>query len=105
VTTPLPLLVLYSRPGCHLCDETHAALDALLADRAAHGLPAPELEIRNIETDDDWQRRFAFSIPVVTLGDRQLELATSPARLRRLLADVLDAPEATEATESTGAPA
>ena len=30
-------------------------------------------------------------IPVVALGDQELELATSPARLRRLLADALDA--------------
>ena len=50
---------------------------------------------RDIEADDDLQRRFAFTIPVVALGDREVELATSPARLRRLLADVLDgAPDA-----------
>ena len=45
---------------------------------------------RDIDTDDDWQRQFAFTIPVVELGERRLELATSPARLRRLLADGLD---------------
>ena len=38
-----------------------------------------------------WQRAFFAIIPVVELGDRRLELATSPAALRRLLADVLDA--------------
>ena len=90
VTPPLPDLVLYARPGCDLCDETRATLEALLADRAARGLPAPALVERDIETDDDWQRRYAFTIPVVVLGDRELELATSPAKLRRLLADVLD---------------
>jgi hypothetical protein len=90
VTPPLPDLVLYARPGCGLCDESRAALEALLADRAARGLTAPRLVERNIDTDEDWQRRYAFTIPVVVMGDRELELATSPARLRRLLEDGLD---------------
>jgi hypothetical protein len=95
VTPPLPDLVLYARPGCGLCDEARATLDLLLAERAARGLRAPRVIERDIDTDEDWQRAFAFTIPVVELGDRRLELATSPARLRRLLEDALDgAPEA-----------
>jgi hypothetical protein len=94
VTAPLPLLVLYSRPGCHLCEDAHATLAVILADRAARGLPTPGLEIRNIETDEEWHRRYAFTIPVVALGERELELATSPSKLRGLLIEVLDAPEA-----------
>ncbi len=90
MTAPLPDLVLYRRAGCHLCDDARATLDLLLADRAARGLPAPALVERDIETDEDWHRRYALTIPVVALGDRELELATSPARLRRLLEDVLD---------------
>jgi hypothetical protein len=34
------------------------------------------------------------AIPVVELRGQRLELATSPSRIRRLLADVLDAPAA-----------
>ena len=90
MTPPLPDLILYARPGCSLCDETRAALATLLADRAARGLAVPRLQERDIDTDEDWQRQFAFTIPVVELGERRLELATSPARLRRLLADGLD---------------
>jgi hypothetical protein len=90
VTAPLPDLVLYARDGCHLCAETRATLEALLADRAARGLAAPRLVERDIEADEDLHRRYAFTIPVVALGGQELELATSPARLRRLLADVLD---------------
>jgi glutaredoxin len=92
VTTPLPPLILYGRPGCHLCADARATLEGLLAQRAAKGLPAPPIEERDIERDDAWLRRYALTIPVVALGDRELQLATSPARLRRLLADVLDAP-------------
>jgi len=84
------VLVLYSRPGCHLCEDARAALAVILSDRAAHGLHAPAVEVRDIETDDDWHGRYAFTIPVVAFGHRELALATSPAALRRFLADVLD---------------
>ncbi len=87
---PLPDLILYGRPGCGLCDETRALLNVLLEQRARAGLPAPTLQQRDIETNPDWQRDFFASIPVVELGDRRLELATSVASLRRLLNDVLD---------------
>jgi hypothetical protein len=45
---------------------------------------------RDIDADDALQRRFMTTIPVVELGDRRLELATSPVKLRRMLRDVLD---------------
>lgn len=89
--TPLPDLILYGRPGCSLCDETRLALIALLESRRQTGLPAPDLIERNIESDPAWDRAFFASIPVLELGDRRLELATSAAKVRRLLADVLDA--------------
>ena len=87
-------LYLYARAGCHLCEETRAALVQLLAERAAAGLPSPTLVERDIDTNEDWQRAFMATIPVIELRDRRLELATSPARIRRLLADVLDVPAA-----------
>ena len=89
--TPLPDLVLYGRPGCGLCDEARAILVALQEQRARAGLAVPTLVERDIETDPAWERAFFATIPVVELGDRRLELATSAAKLRRLLTDVLDA--------------
>jgi hypothetical protein len=88
---PLPDLVLYSRPGCGLCDETRALLANLLEGRARAGLTTPTLIERDIDTDPAWQRAYCASSRVVELGDRRLELATSAAKLRRLFADVLDA--------------
>ena len=88
---PLPDLVLYGRPGCGLCDEARGMVQALLLERAGAGLRTPNLVERDIETDPDWERAFFASIPVVELGDRLVELATSVARVRRLLSDVLDA--------------
>ena len=89
VTAPTEI-VLYSRPGCHLCDETRAILDELLAKRASQGLPSPALVERNIEDDEDWHRRYVLVIPVVAIGGRELELATKPTRLGRFLAEALD---------------
>ena len=88
---PLPDLVLYGRPGCGLCDETRTILLTLQEQRARAGLAVPTLVERDIETDPAWERAFFSAIPVVELGDRRLELATSAAKLRRLLTDVLDA--------------
>ena len=90
VSAPLPVLYLYHRAGCHLCDDARVTLGLLLADRESRGLPAPPILERDIDTDEEWQRRYALTIPVVALGDREVELATSPAALRRLLEDVLD---------------
>jgi hypothetical protein len=92
VTPPLPDLVLYARPGCVLCEEARAAVRLLLADRRARGLTVPAFLERDIEADPDLHRRLFDRIPVVELGEGRLELATSVARLRRLLADVLDVP-------------
>jgi Glutaredoxin-like domain (DUF836) len=91
MTAPLPDLILYSRPGCGLCRETRSLLDALLRQRATEGRPVPRLLERDIEADPELHRAFFLVIPVVELGDRRLELATSATALRRLLADVLDA--------------
>jgi hypothetical protein len=86
-----PHLFLYSRPGCHLCDDARAILEALLRDRTASGLPAPTLVERDITTNPDWERAFFLTIPVVELGERRVELATSVLKLKGLLA-TMDSP-------------
>ncbi len=90
VIAPLPALVVYSRPGCHLCEDTRDLLVALLSERGAAGLAVPPVVECDIETNDDWLRRYLLTIPVVAYGGRELELATSPAKLRRFLTEVLD---------------
>ena len=92
---PLPDLVLYSRTNCHLCDEARELLHALLDERRHRDLATPTLTEIDIESDADLERRYFTTIPVVELGDRRLELATSAAKLRRLLSDVLDGSAAT----------
>ncbi len=94
MTTPLPDLVLYMRPGCGLCEEARAAIDLLIADRADHGRSVPIVVERNIDEDPALHRELFDRIPVIELGSGRLELATSVARLRRLFADILDGPSA-----------
>jgi hypothetical protein len=48
------------------------------------------LDVRNIETAAGCHQRYAFTLPVVAFGHRELALATSPAKVRRFLAEVLD---------------
>ena len=92
MSTPLPEaeVVLYSRPGCHLCEQAHEALDAVLAQRAAAGLPLPAVIVRNIDEDEGLHRRYMVTIPVIAIGGRELELVTSAAKIRGLLAETLD---------------
>jgi Glutaredoxin-like domain (DUF836) len=95
---PLPDLILFGRPDCALCDEARDLIHALLEERSRAGRSTPRLRVVDIETDPVLERDFFATIPVVEFGDRRLELATSAAKLRRLLTDVLDAEPATTPT-------
>lgn len=90
MTTPLPDLVLYSRPGCHLCEEARDAVQSALEDRAARGLPVPRVVERNIEANPELHRRYLERIPVLELDGRRLELLVTASKVRRMLADALD---------------
>ena len=78
--------MLYRRAGCHLCDEARATLDAILSARG----DARPIEERDIDLDEELRRRFMTTIPVVEIGDRRYELATSPGKLRRFVAEALE---------------
>jgi hypothetical protein len=90
VTDPLPDLVLYGKPGCHLCDDARIALGQVLQERAGAGLPNPGLRELDILGDAQLAERYRDWIPVLAIGDRELRLVTQPARIRRLLADIID---------------
>ena len=89
--TPLPDLYLYTRDGCHLCEEARAIVQGLLEDRAAREQRTAALRERDILTDPDWERQFFDRIPVLELRGRRLELVTSPSKVRQFLTDALDA--------------
>jgi len=99
---PLPDLVLYARAGCSLCDEAREAIELVLADRRARGLPAPALVERDIEADPDLHRRYLERIPVVELGTRRVELIVTVGKMRHLLGETLDVAPVSAAGDSPG---
>lgn len=56
-----PHVIIYSRPGCHLCDEAKAAIKSAGIDDQF------TLEEINIESDDELLRKYKYDIPVVTI--------------------------------------
>jgi glutaredoxin len=54
-------VILYTRPGCHLCDDAKQAMQAAGCDKEY------TLEEINIESDPELLRRYQFDIPVITI--------------------------------------
>jgi len=72
----IPRITLFSRPGCHLCDDARAVLDRV-------GIPYEE---RNIEDDDALHRRYLERIPVVAIdGEDAFDVFVDEAALRARL--------------------
>ena len=51
-------LILYSKPGCHLCEGLREKL-------AQINHPTIELEIRDIITNEQWWTAYQYEIPVL----------------------------------------
>jgi glutaredoxin len=65
-------VVLYTRPGCHLCDDARAALDGL-------GVAYDEVDI---ESDDTLFKRYLERIPVIAIdGEEAFDLVIDPTEL------------------------
>lgn len=56
----LPLLHVYSRPGCHLCEQLVEELQPMIRGRA-------KFEVLNIDTQPEWTEKYATRIPVIEL--------------------------------------
>ena len=55
-------VTLYSRPGCHLCEEAKAAIAPLLRELGA------TLREVNIDEDAALKERYGWDIPVIFIG-------------------------------------
>jgi len=74
-------VVLYGKPGCHLCDEARVVLERVRAE-----VPFALVE-RDIELDDALHRAYLERIPVIALdGEELFDFFVDAAELRRRLA-------------------
>ena len=63
-------VVLYARPGCHLCDDARVVIEAARAEVAF------VFEEVDIESDDALVRDYGLRIPVVAVdGDELFEIS------------------------------
>ena len=55
-------VIIYSRPGCHLCDEAKAAI---LSARCSDQFVLEEIDI---ESDEELLRKYKYDIPVIAIN-------------------------------------
>ncbi len=80
----MPLVRIYERPDCHLCEVALAELRALREQGLAF-----EIERVDIESDDRLLRRYLELIPVIEVeGETVSQLGLDPDGLRARLATV-----------------
>jgi glutaredoxin len=73
-------VTLYSRPGCHLCDDARAVLERVRGD-----IPFA-LEEVDITADDALHARYLERIPVIALdGEELFDFFVDEQALRRLI--------------------
>ena len=61
-----PHLTLYSKPGCHLCDEMKHVID-----RVAARLPLV-VDVVDISTDPELTARYGLEIPVLMIDGKKV---------------------------------
>jgi len=77
---PAIQLTIYSRPGCHLCDEMKQVV-AAVGDR--FDLAVTEI---NIDTDPELEKKYGWEIPVLLIeGVKVAKYRISEADLTRAL--------------------
>lgn len=73
-------VILYSKAGCHLCDEAREHLEDLAAEQVF------ELDEMDIRRDDQLFERYRYRIPVITVdGAERLEGRITADDVRSLL--------------------
>jgi glutaredoxin len=78
------LVTLYTRPGCHLCEEAKASIEAMLAEFGA------TLREVNIDEDAVLRQRYGTDIPVIFIGSRKAaKHRVDPVKFRRQLRDAI----------------
>ena len=73
-------LTLYSRPGCHLCDEMKTIIDRVSRSMAL------ALDVVDISGNAELEARYGLEIPVLLVdGKKAAKYRVSEQELRRIL--------------------
>ncbi|GFQ04673.1 hypothetical protein PHJA_002611300, partial [Phtheirospermum japonicum] len=64
-TSRLRKLVLFSKPGCCLCDGFKEKLDAAFSLFVPNNVDDVQLEIRDIMSNPEWERLYQYEVPVL----------------------------------------
>jgi glutaredoxin len=78
------VITLYTRPGCHLCEEARALIEPLLGEFGA--------TLREVNIDDDavLRRTYGTDIPVIFIGaHKAAKHRVDPVKFRRQLRDAV----------------
>ena len=63
-------LTIYSKPGCHLCDEMKSLVHRVVAEHSnTHGISIDEIDI---STDRDLLDRYGLDIPVLLIDGKKV---------------------------------
>jgi glutaredoxin len=75
------VLTLYSRPGCHLCDEMKAVIRKVVGADATI-----RLDEIDISSNAELEARYGLEIPVLTIEGRKIaKYRVTEADLRRMV--------------------
>ncbi|KAJ6954359.1 hypothetical protein NC652_005943 [Populus alba x Populus x berolinensis] len=58
-------LILYSKPGCCLCDGLKEKLQAAFLLSGPHSLHDVDLQVRDITSNPEWESAYQYEIPVL----------------------------------------
>ena len=71
-------VTIYSRPGCHLCDEAKTAIEN--SNCSDHFT----LQVVNIESDEELLKKYKYDIPVIAIdGVEEFIHRVDPKEFRR----------------------
>jgi hypothetical protein len=87
-----PILTIYRRPDCRLCDDAEILVRDELAIRARAGHPPVSVSRVDISGEEALEGRYGRRIPVLAIGEEEVALVTSQRQVRELLERALPAP-------------
>ena len=76
-------LTIYSKPGCHLCDEMKSLVLRVVAQHSNEPIAVDEIDI---SSDPDLLDRYGLEIPVLLIdGKKTAKYRVSEEELRRMI--------------------